>query len=416
MSFLKKLFGGDKKPPPPPPVRPRRAPPPPQRSEAQAAEAEAERVADIDAMDARQLIRLLSAKDPGQREEAATRLANLGDRSALRPLMNAYLNYGDGAVLTALATYGDALVPSASREAKDIGIIGTRRARVMDMLGITGSDDVIGIVRDATDDIDLEIHTRACVALARLGDVWGIDRLADDLRLTDPHRRTMALEALREIGTERAKVVLDEHVRRYLAEAGAVPPVIDVSAPLLENPDLNLITYVTDHIKRSPHALTVVIGSMAIQMASNKRDVVKEHLAGWDIHFSIPTMAPEEQIRALLASRDSAAADADARAVFFGMLPAPHDNPPLPHFLTRPADIGKSYTAKVVSVDPHEYKLLQDWLHYIQDKSEVPTDIEVILAVSRPGKSAMSPEEYDIYQMTPVERRNDFARAYLAHL
>lgn len=414
MGFLKKLFGGDKKAPPPPPVRPR---PPrlPERGEPQAAPAEPE-TADVEAMDVRQLTRLLNARDAGQREAAAARLANLGERSALRPLMNAYLNYGDALVLKALATYGDALVPAARREASDIGIIGTRRARVMDILGVTGSDEVLGVVREATDDIDLEIHTRACVALARLGDVWGIDRLADDLRLTDPQRRTMALEALREIGTDRAKVVLDEHVRRYLAEGGAVPASIEVHAPLLENPDRNLITYVTEHIKRAPHALTVVIGSMAIQMASNKRDVVKEHLAGWDIHFSIPTMAPEEQIAALLASRDAAAADADARAVFFGMLPAPHDNPPLPHFLTRPADIGKTYTAKIISVDPHEYMLLQDWLHYIQDKSEVPTDFEVILAASRPGKSAMSAEEYDIYQMTPEERRNDFARAYLAHL
>jgi hypothetical protein len=285
----------------------------------------------------------------------------------------------------------------------------------MDVLAATGDEEAIRAAREFADDLDLDIHIRACVALVRLGDVYGVDKLADDLRLTEPLRRTKALKALIELDVPRGKIVVDEHVRRFLAEAGAIAGPIEVSAPMIEEPGINLVTYVCDHIKRSPHTLTVVIGSMAIQMASNKRDAVKERLSGWDLHFSIPTMAPEEQIAALNASRDAAAADNDARAVFFGMLPSPHDNPPLPHFLTRPDPTVPPYTAKIISVDPHEYMLLQDWWHYIDDKAEVPTDIEVILAISRPERSAISEEEYLIYTLTPEDHRSEFARAYLAH-
>ena len=366
-------------------------------------------------MDARQLIRLLGARDIAIREAAAQHLANLGERSALRPLMNAYLNYGDPMALKALATFGVALAPAAFRESMDFGIMGPRRARLMDVLGVTGDEEAITAVREFVDDADLDIHTRACVAMVRLGDIYGFDRLAEDLRLNNPERRTLALKALVELDMPRGKAIIDEHVRRYIAESGAVPPKIEVSAPLLATPDINLVTYVCEHIKRSPHSLTVVIGSMAIQMASNKRDAVKQHLEGWDLHFSIPTMVPEEQIAALISSRDAAAADNEARAVFFGMLPAPHDSPPLPHFLTRPDAIGRPYTAKVIAVDPHEYLLLQDWWHYIDDKAEVATDFEVILAISRPERSAISEEEYLVYTLTPPDHKADFPRAYLAH-
>ncbi len=420
MGFLKKLLGGDKKESAPPAAKPKpaspppaRPPEPPQPGTSEAAAASTAGTAETD--DPRQLIRLLAARDQATREAAAAKLADNSERSAVRPLMNAYLNYGDPGVLKALTTYGSTLTPSAMRESMDYGVLGERRARLMDVLAATGDEEALSAVRDYIDDQDLDIHIRACVALAKLGDVFGVDKLADDLRLTDPVRRTKAQRGLLELGTPRAMIVVEEHVRRYLAEAGAVADPIEVSAPLLDQPDLNLVTYVCEHIKRSPHTLTVVIGSMAIQMASNKRDAVKEHLAGWDLHFSTPLMPPEEQIAALIASRDAAAADNDARAVFFGMLPAPHDNPPLPHFLTRPQSVGQPYTVKVIAVDPHEYGLLQDWWHYIDDKAEVPTDMEVVLAISRPERSAISEEEREIYTLTPPERKAEFPRAYLAH-
>jgi len=366
-------------------------------------------------MDAKQLIRTLGAKDLQTREAAALRLAQMGERSAMRPLLNAYLNYGDPAAIKALSTFGATLAPAAIHESMDMGVMGARRARLMDVLGVTGVEECLNAVRASVDDADPDIHVRACVAMARLGDMFGIDKLADDLRSNSEGRRTLAFKGLLELGTPRAKTVVDERVRAYLAEAGAVPSKIEVSAPLLADPDLNLVTYVCEHIKRSPHSLTVVIGSAAIQMASNRRDAIKQHLPGWELHFATVMTPPEEQIAGLFAARDAAAADADARAVYLGMLPGPHDSPPLPHFLTRPEDESRTYTAKIIAVDPHEYLLLQEWLHYIEDRAEVSTDFEVILAVSRPGRSAMTEEELMIYMVLPDAQKPDFARAYLAH-
>jgi len=60
--------------------------------------------------------------------------------------------------------------------------------------------------------------------------------------------------------------------------------------------------------------------------------------------------------------------------------------------------------------------LLMDWWHYIDDKSEVPTNLQVVISASSPGRSAISEEEYLIHQLTPPERRGDFGRALLAHL
>lgn len=426
MGFLKKLFGGDKSQAQPaakpaPAVRagvPSRDPAPPAAAEGMPA---AEAPPAAESQDTKQLIRQLGAPAPAAREAAARRLGELKDRSAMRPLMNGYLNYGDPAMLEALAVFGSAILPGAEREALDSGLLGARKARLMDILSVTGSEQALVTVRPFMDDVDLDAHVRACVAAARLGDLFGVDRLADDLRMNDEQKRTQALRALLELDLPRGNAVVEEHVRRYLAQAGAVPDklkglgAIEVNAPLLTRPDLNLIEYVTEHIQKSPHTLTVVIGSAAIQMAANRRDAILARMPGWVLHFSIPTMAPEEQIAALLAARDEAAADAEARSVFFGVLPGPHDSPPLPHFLSRPSDHKRSYTVKVLSVDPHEYLLLQDWWHYIEDKSELPTDFEVILAISRPGKSAITEEEHLIYELAPEDQKASFARAYLAH-
>ena len=327
MGFLKKLFGGDKSEPAKPavPAPAGRPPAPPGRAVDESTSAQTGPA--IEDMDTKQLVRQLGAREPESREAAARRLGELGDRSALRPLMNAYLNYGDPAALEALSGYGTAVVPGAQRESLDAGLVGARRARLMDILGGTGSQQSLVTVRPFMDDLDTDTHIRACIAAVRLGDVFGVDRLADDLRMNDAALRTIALRALIELDMPRAQTVVDEHVRRYLAQSGAVPEElknlgkIEVHAPLLNQPDLNLVNYVTDHIQKSPHALTVVIGSMAIPMADNKRDVVKARMPGWILHFSIPTMAPEEQIAALKAARDEAAAETDARSVFFGVLP-----------------------------------------------------------------------------------------------
>ncbi len=416
MGFLKKLFGGDKK-------ADKASGPGARRSGPDAGKAppEAQSESDgIDQMSAKQLVRLLGQNNPVRRARAAERLAEMATPTGMRPLMNAYLNFGDDAVLEALSTYGSKLSAAAQREAFDLSVVGMRRARLMDILGVTGDEDCLNAVRESLDADDreeedgLEIHIRAAAAMARLGDAFGIDRLSDDLRLNDPERRTKAIDALERLRMERADKALAEHVRRYMAESEAVPKAIEVHAPLMADPELRLTEYACEHIRSAPHNLTVVVGSGGIQIATTRRPVVEQSLKGWgSLHYAMVVNTPEEQIAALAEARDAAAAGGDARAVFFGRVPGPGDTPPLPHFLTR--EEGEDYNAKILMVDPHEYAQLQDWWHYVQDLAAVPTDFEVILAISLSPGSPLTEEERRIYDLCTDEQKQVFPRAYLAH-
>ena len=69
---------------------------------------------------------------------------------------------------------------------------------------------------------------------------------------------------------------------------------------------------------------------------------------------------------------------------------------------------------RILVVDLHEYSLLQDWLHYVQDKAEAPTDIEVILSVSLESQSGLTAEERVIYAMCSAEDKARFPRAFMA--
>ena len=164
MGFLKKLFGGkEEKPPERYPAHPV---PPGKEDLSDRPEV------NVDELTAKQLVRLVGIGDKRSRAKAAEKLAELGDRTALRPLMNSYLSHGDPEVLEALRIYGDQLTTPAVREAQDPGVVGERRVRMMDILSITGSEEAVIAVRANVDPQrnSPEIHTRACVALARLGD------------------------------------------------------------------------------------------------------------------------------------------------------------------------------------------------------------------------------------------------------
>jgi hypothetical protein len=413
VGILKKIFGGDKAKEP---ARPTKRPAP-KASEpaavADSAEAPTEVAAEVDGLSVKQLVRSLGQANADKREAAASALAEQRAPSGMRPLMNAYLNYGDAGVLEALKVYGKSLVTPATREALDLSVMGPRRARLMDIIGITGEETALTAVRQNIDDEDLDIHIRSAVAMARLGDYFGVDRLADDIRTNDPERKVKAIYALRELDLDRAKVVLNEHVTRYVAEHQAVPEEIEVNAPLMHTPDRDVVTYVCDHIKANPHNLTIVLGSGGIKIAQNHRDALEEGLKGYAIEHALPIMTPEEQIGALGEAKEIAAKGGDERAVFVGRLPSPHDNPPLPHFLTR--EDGVDYSAKLLIVDPHEYNLLQEWLHYIQDQSEVKTDLEVVLGLTLEGKNGLTEEERLIYELANEDQRKLFPRAYLAH-
>ena len=411
MGFLKRLFGGKKEEARPASKRvgtptPRPAPQPrPEATEAPDA--------DVAPSSAKQLARDLGSGNPERREEVARLMVASGSRTSLRPLMNCYLNYGDPGVLEALRVFGKDLAAPASREAFDLSVMGARRARLMDIMGISGDESVLTTVRPNMDDVDPDIHIRSCVAVARLGDMFGIDRLEDNIRMTDPELRSLALAALMELKMERSDRVLGDHVKRFMAEAGAVPENIVVKAPLLGSSETSLSAAVIAEVIASPHNLIMVIGSGGIQMAAQRRDAMAQALAGHGkVSFGLPLMSPEEQIASLQEAHAAATASPGARAIFIGRLPAPHDNPPLPHFITRVE--GVTYSVKILVVDLHEYSLLQDWLHYVQDKAEAPTDIEVILSVSLESQSGLTAEERVIYAMCSAEDKARFPRAFMA--
>jgi hypothetical protein len=409
VGFLKNLFGGKKEEPvqkyPTKPVVPGSA-------EVSGGSSDV----DVGALSTKELIRLVGSGNKKSRTSAAAKLAETKERNALRPLMNSYLNHGDPEVLKALSAYGDMLTAPAIREAQDPGVVGERRLRMMDILGVTGSEEAVIAVRANVDPErnSPEIHTRACIALARLGDESGIDSLAHDLELTDPDQRTTALAALQEVDTPSAHRAVEDHVNRYLGDAGAVPERIVMSAPCLEDPDASLTPAVAGSICGQPHNLTLLVGSGAKKMARVRQSDIRRALKGCDVRFSTVRLAPEEQIAILEEAVKDVAADPTTHIVLVGTFPAPSDTPALPHFLVRQE--GADLKAKVLFVDPHEYNLVLEWWHYVDDKAEIPTDFEVVLGVCRPETSAISREEYLIYELTPEDRTDDFLRAFLAHL
>lgn len=409
MGFLKNLFGGKKEETPkgPPPMKPVKRRP-------EAADDFVE-LPPVDEMDSKQLIRAISTGNKQMREDAATRLAEEHNHAAIRPLMNSYLNYGDPKVLAALTSFGSDITPAVTSETYDMSVVGERRARLMDLLGVTGDESAIGAVRECVEYPDKEIHVRACAALARLGDLNGVSTLSSDLQDgQDEELRTKALSALVELeDIPEAQLAIKRHVDRYLAEGGAIAAGIEVKAPRLAHPDTGMTDYVVNEIKMTERDFVVVTGSGAIDLARTRQVELRKALDGHQLELLTPTLAPEEQMDLLESARDTASNKPEHTVLVIGALPAPSDSPPLRHFLT-PA-LG-SYKAKIIYVDPHEYGLLQDWWHYIEDKAEVDTTFEIVLSVSTPATSAISAEEYQIYELTPDDRKDVFPRALLAHL
>lgn len=410
MGFLDKLFGGKDKKPPPPPV-PRAA-----REERQfAADPRAVVMPPIESMDVKELTRQLGTGNSTIRQAVETRLGELGDRTAMRPLINAYLMHGDPPALEALRQYGPDLSGPARTLADDVSNVGERRARIMDIMGISSDDDVLYSVRANLDDHDPLVRTRAAAALTRLGDMNGISRLDHDLQTNDPVARKLALHTLHEFEhLPLAAESIKDHLDRFLGDASAIPVRVVVTAPRIQAPELSLSKYVAGQIAARPHTLTIVVGSDANNWATARRGVFEEALPGVELHFATPRMLPEEQVAALTAARDAAAAG--RRAAVIGMLPSPSDEPPLPNLLV-PVAGGTPYTVQLFVVDPHEFNQCQSWWFYIQDRVDIPTDIEVILGVSKPGSSAITDEEFELYHLLKdEERRGQFTRALLARI
>lgn len=405
------IFGRKKKKkePAPPPMK--RRPPPPEAVDP--AEAEAEAMPAIEEMTAKQLNRKLGEKNINIRQAIETRLGELKDRGSMRPLVNAYLTHGDPPALEALRAYGSQLTGPMREFAQDMSNAGERRARVMDILAVTGDDQVLPIVREAVEETDPLIRTRACKALVTLGDMHGIGRLDQDLNAADATARKLALRTLIEMDNPEAERCIDDHLKRFASDAGAVKRDVAVTAPRLANPSINLLDVVIDRLKGAERQLIMVIGSEAIGWATNERERFMEALPDAKLHFGLRRMVPEEQIAELLAARDAAASG--GCGIFIGMVPSPRDDTPVPHFLKHSGDA--EYRALILDVDPHEYLAVQAWWQYIDDKSDVDAIIEVILGVSRPSQSAITEEEFAMYKLLKNdEHRSEFIRSLLARM
>ncbi len=436
MGFIRSLLGGgkDKRPKPSPgraPVqRQPRQPEAGQKSTARAVEergqaesqgsgtpegsAEAALLASLAEQPSKQLQRLLGASDPTRRVLAARILAQRAEVTSIRPLITAYLNSGDAEVLAALRAFGRAVATPAVRDAADAGIVGERRARLMDILGYTGASEATSAIRPYVESEDIEIHTRACLALARLGDLEAIEILSLDLERNDRQLRTLALDALRQLDAPEARRAVEAHIGRYLGNAGAVPAEIEIAAPRLTDPDVMLSSFAAERIKAATHALTVAVGPGATRIAASRRAELQGVLGDLDVRFTTEHHTPEEQIAILEAARDQAVADPSHRVVVFGRLPSPVDRPPLPHFLRKLG--GPGYTAKIMIIEPHEVNQVIGWWRYVDETRRIPTDFEVLLAISRPDNSPITEEEYLIYTLTPEAQRKEFLRAFVANL
>lgn len=416
MGILDKLFGKKEKEKAPParPAPSRRAAPAPEDLPGDPANAVAAELAQLDELSPKQLARKLGVANSQVRLEAARRLKGGKERSAMRPLMNAYLMYGDGEVLDVLSDYGSQLTNPVLEMAVDLSNTGERRARLMDMLAATGDEQALPTIRENMDSEEAMVRARACAALTKLGDLNGIARLDQDLQRTDEEARLTALEMLISLDhIPEAKQCVDEHVERFTAESGAVPKHVKVSAPRLDDAKATLTDYVLEKVKSAPEPLVLIVGSEAISWATSKKSLFQKELGDEALFTATRRMVPEEQIAEAEAARDAAAGG--KKAVFLGMLPSPHDDPPLPEFLTKEA--GQSYSCAIFIVDPHEYLLTQSWWHYAQDHTDVDTSIEVVLGHSRPGASAITQEEYDMYRLLKGEEQRDkFVRALLARM
>jgi hypothetical protein len=407
MSFIKRLFGGsddrrkvtrrENEVPDEGPVGPDGAPAVPP------------------AASAKELARLVGSGDKAVRRDAVQRLRDMGDRTSMRALMTSYMNYGDPETLDALREYGARLTAPALRDSDDLSIIGARRVRVLDLLAITGDEEALPAVRRSVDSDDVEIRVRARTALVELHDRQGIDMLATDLGVTDAQLRTHALEALRKFDDEPAAAhAIKNHVEHYLAEAGAIPAPISVSAPRLGDRETSLLKHIIEDINAAQQNLILIAGSEAIAMATGRRGEIEEGLAGQNLQIMTRRAPPEEQIATVIAARDRARDEPGSKQIVFGAIPSPRDQVEMPHFLEK--GDGGDYSVKIVLVDPHEMGIVMSWWLYIDDMAEVPTEIEVVLAISTPERTAISEEEFTIFNLITEDQRDRFLRAYLAHL
>jgi hypothetical protein len=371
--------------------------------------------AEPDVISFEEMSRRLASADAAERGSAAVVLSALGSRAAIGPLIRAYVTFGDATLLQALAGYGARVTPVAARQARDLSLSPSHRARLMDVLGASGDPGAVGILKSMAGDYEPGVHVAACAALVRLGDVGGVERLSRDLVGTDVRRRTQALEALRRLDHPAAVAATEEHVQRYLAEGGAVPAKITVSLPLLVQPEAELPRLIAEAIQARPRTLSIVIGPMAALLAEHRREAFMEALPDYRLFYSTLRHTVPEQLEVLDRVRRAAVREPDARIAFIGQLPSPRGTYPLPaRILARPP--GRRFTVRIVFVGPDEVAIVMEWWHYLQDHPPLQAEFDVLLTNLTFGSGRMTDEERIIYRLAGERRRDEFARALLAHL
>jgi hypothetical protein len=355
----------------------------------------------------------LESPDGAERAAAAMLIGALLPAAAVRPLVRAYMHHADRGVLETLSLYGDKVTLVASREVADAARSGTQRARLMNILGACGDPGARAVVRQVVGDLSPVAHVAACAALVRLGDAGGVELIDQTLMSIDPDRRLLAMNAARALDDPAVATMLEGAVDRYLSAGKAVPRDVAVAMPLLLDPVADLPGLIAAHVRGGRHALTIVIGPDAAAMAERRREDLVLQLPGYDVYFTTERHLPAEQFDVLARARDKAAGGGRRRVALIGTLPSPGGNYPPPHFLLGPE--GPTYTVRIMFVGQQDFSVIMDWWYYIDERSEVPTDFEVVVTALTLGGDRMTDEELAYYQLAGEDRREAFARALLAH-
>jgi len=358
------------------------------------------------------LFRQLDAPDPTARQAAAMLVCALAPVTAIRPLVRAYVHHGDGFLLDALRVHGARLTLSAGREALQTARSPVERARLMDVLGASGDPAAATAARRALRDLEAVVRVSAAAALVELEQEDGAEALAQHLLSIHPEQRLLAVRAALRLDQPAARAVLEAHLGRYLALGGAVPRPISVSMPLLIDPRAELPGVIADQVRASGHALTVVIGPAAGDLAERRRAAFAALLPGYRLFFTTARHSAPEQFEALARARDAAAGGNARRVALIGEMPSPLGIHPPPHFLTRRA--GERYGVHVVFVGQQEFAVVMEWWDYIDGRSEVAAEMSVVLTAHTLGAEDMTEEEQELLALAGAGRRAAFARALLA--
>jgi hypothetical protein len=360
------------------------------------------------------LVYLLASSEKRVRAAASTALGEIGDRAAVRPLINLYVEQNDEEALEALSRLGTMVTAPVIRELDEPGLSPQRRRRLVRILGRTHDPAALEAVRNQANSDVLDVHTEACAALSLLGDRSGIVILGHDLVTADKDRRLMALRALDADGGDLARETILEHGARYIAEAGAVPSAMTVVAPRLADADADPLEYIAQRTRELTPNLVMIGGPGSYNLAQNRADDVRARLEGYDVVISDPALSLQDRIERLNSVRSTVAKNPGSRIVIVGRLPVPDELPRDEPYLGKPE--AGDYEAYLAIVDPHEFNWTMDWWGKVGNTAGVRSTVDVLFTGRYGTEGFITEEEYILWRHLAPERKPEFARAVLAHL